>query len=676
MTTSIQHTPFTSPDLAQERLAALKAHLPEIFTADGKIDLQALASVDGIEPLREHYRFEWTGKTAARRMAYSPASSTLTFLEDKSVGVEHAKGNAIIEGENLEVLKLLLASYRARVKCIYIDPPYNTGNDFVYDDDYREGRTPYWQQTGQVEDGVRIDSNTESDGRYHSNWLNMIYPRLIVARELLQDDGVIFVSIDDNEVHNLRKVMDEVFGEENFVAQLIWHNSSRHSPTVATEHEYVMLYSKNELDKSASWTQPRKEVTDLNAEIQKLLTNKTELEVAEKEICKQIESLASQAEKSGDSSLKWIRNYKNLDSHWRLFYPVDLTGEGAGPARYFGDKLIDAPAGRHWMGQEYIDELIAEERIVWRADRAYRKLYIEESAESLKSVFRIPTRNGSEVIKQILGKDVFDKPKPHNFIQHILSFVLKPNDLILDFFGGSGSTAQAVLELNKADGGNRKFILVQLPELTDAKSEAFKAGYKKISDITMERVKRVINGYGKKPDTITGHAGCGFAAYRLSRSHFPRQDWAPDPKAGQEANAAAFEAWVAKYESSLYMQAAPSDVLDEVLLKCGFDLARRIEAEANAPQTVWQVWRSGDTGSGDRLPPSPSGSPPFGEHKTPPRALLCLETPVSSATVDYLVSRADACKADGTRLIVLAAALDATAKWNLRHAFEKLLTVF
>ena len=234
-----------TPDLLQVQMARLKTEFPDLFTNEGRLNPAELLRLTG-EMQRDHFDFSWSGKAAAKRKAFSPTTAALRYDEARSVNPDMASGNCIIEGENLEVLKLLLCAYRGQVKCIYIDPPYNTGNDFVYKDNFAEGTSAYWEHTGVTQDGVKMSTNTRADGRFHSNWLNMIYPRLLVARQLLREDGVIFVSIDDNEVTHLRKVMDEVFGEANFVACIVWEKTRKNDARFfSTGHEYMLLYAKN-----------------------------------------------------------------------------------------------------------------------------------------------------------------------------------------------------------------------------------------------------------------------------------------------------------------------------------------------------------------------------------------------------------------------------------------------
>lgn len=641
MTTKSPLQSIQTPNLLQERLARLKVEFPDLFTNEGQLNPAELLRLTGQQD-REHFNFSWWGKSQAKRNAFTPTTAALRYDEARSVNPGLANGNAIIEGENLEVLKLLLCAYRGQVKCIYIDPPYNTGNDFVYKDNFAQGQQAYWEQTGVTEGGVKMTTNTKADGRFHSNWLNMMYPRLLVARQLLRDDGVIFVSIDDNEVTHLRKVMDEVFGEECFLGQVIWHNSSRNDDRIAIEHEYILVYGKNIDANGDVWTQEREDAFRLNALVQKCRRKNETIAEAERLLNIEIDILLDDDAQRGLKKNAWLSNYRNIDIDWNIYYPVDLSGEGAGPPRVFDGKEIPAPPGRHWMSQEYIDELQAEKRIVWRGDRAYRKLYIEESRACLKSVVRIPTRNGSEQLKQLIGKDIFDKPKPTKLLGELFRFSSKPNDLILDFFAGSGSAAHAILDLQSLGLGSRRFIGVQIPEATDKDSKAYQTGFKAISEITIDRLKRVIKAAGLIHN--------GFKVYTLEKSAFPRADFAPNPNASPEQNLKALKAFIADKEASLLETHAPQAVRDEVLLKCGFQLD--VQLTSITEVTANQIYHASD-------------------QQTPPRqAIVCFDSQLEPETLEWLRHQ------KGHRVIVLEAALNTTTKWNLHHQLGDGLVVF
>ena len=635
-----------TPDQLQERLAHLKAKFPDLFTNEGKlnpVELQRLTQEEG----RERFDFTWWGKAAAKRKAFTPTTAALRYDAARSVNPELANGNAIIEGENLEVLKLLLNAYRGQVKCIYIDPPYNTGKDFVYKDNFAEDKSAYWEQTGVTQNGVKLSTNTRADGRFHSNWLNMIYPRLLVARQLLREDGVIFVSIDDNEVAHLRKVMDEVFGEECFLGQVVWHNSSRNDDRIAIEHEYILVYALRVDALGDVWTQERKEAHRLRELLKILREQKKPIDEAEKLLNDEIDILIEEDRQRGVKTNFWLNNYRSIDADWNIYYPVDLSGEGAGPPRIFDGREMPAPPGRHWMSQDYINELQMEKRIVWRGDRAYRKLFIEESKECLKSVIRIPTRNGSEQLKLLLGKDVFDKPKPTRLISEIIRFSTRPNDLVLDFFAGSGSTTHSIFDLEFIGHGRRRFITVQIPEATEPESAAFLQGYRYISSITIDRLKKVI----KSTEEV---ANFGFKVYTLEKSAFPRADFAPNPDASVEDNLQALKAFIADKEASLFSTHDAQAMRDEVLLKCGFQLDVQL---TTIPEVQTNVLYRAKGGVQD--PQAPTRE-----------AIVCFDTQLHTDTLEWLRQQ------KGQRVIVLEAALDTTAKWNLHHQLGDGLIVF
>ncbi|MHB8423816.1 MAG: site-specific DNA-methyltransferase [Gammaproteobacteria bacterium] len=405
-------------------------------------------------------------------------------------------GNLIVQGDNLHALKALLPRYAGQVKCIYIDPPYNTGNEgWVYNDNVNSPEIRKWLGEVVGREGETLDR--------HDRWLCMMYPRLMLLRQFLRDDGAIFVSIDDNEVAALRLVMDEIFGERNFVANIVWHNSSRIDDYVSVEHEYVLVYFKSKSAVKTKWKRERSEAHALLDFVHKLRDEGFAVEEAEKELRNKIQEFKVLDKRQKTKRFAWLTNYSNLDEHWRIYYPVDLSGEGDGPPRHFKGKLTPAPKGRHWMSQEYIDELDAGNRIVWRANRAYRKLYIEESEENLKGMISLPTRNGGEEIKRIFGKQLFDKPKPYELIQELTRYILGANDIVLDSFAGSGTTAHAALKQNTEDGGQRRFILVEIDE-----------GIAR--NVTAERVKRVAQGYTNiKGEKVEGLGG-GFQFCRLS----------------------------------------------------------------------------------------------------------------------------------------------------------------
>ena len=630
MTTTSPLQSIQTPNLLQEQLARLKAEFPDIFTNEGQLNPVELLRLTGQQG-REHFDFQWWGKSQAKRNAFTPTTAALRYDEARSVNPDKAGGNAIIEGENLEVLKLLLCAYRGQVKCVYIDPPYNTGNDFVYKDNFKEGERAYWEQTGVTQDGVKMSTNTKSDGRFHSNWLNMIYPRLLVARQLLREDGVIFVSIDDNEVTHLRKVLDEVFGEECFVAIFPWRKRTAKTDVpfgVSQDYEWIVCYA--------------------NAQFLAGL----ELERS------------------------YYRTPDFPDDGWRL---SDLTTQRSSDERQNSAfPMVDPKTGKSYpfnpkrvwgVTKDSFNDYYKKGKIVFPDDYeflnisipAYRVFESEDKAKVLKkygtetSVKAVSTmlpkevgmtETGSKTINDIFGGKPFAFPKPHQLIKHLLTLIRSDDALIFDFFAGSGSTAHAVLELNAEDGGSRKVISVQIPESTDEKSEAHKAGFKKISDITIERVKRVIQGYGDNPQPIEA----GFKVFTLEKSAFPRADFPPDPDGSAEQNLKVLKAFIAQKETNLFSQPDAPAVRDEVLLKCGFQLDVQLTPVTEV--TANQLYRATD-------------------QQTPPRqAIVCFDTSLDTTALEWLRQQ------KGKRVIVLEAALDTTAKWNLHQQLGDDLVVF
>ena len=472
----LQQEDRNSMDLNGETLAKLKQILPEVFAegADGKpsIDVEKLkialgGAVDVESDNKSRFSFGWSGKKQAQSLANQPSTATLRPSIDDSKNWDNTQ-NVYIEGDNLEVLKLLQKSYYGQVKMIYIDPPYNTGKDFVYKDNFHDNVKNYLQLTGQVDDeGNRISTNTDKSGRYHTDWLNMMYPRLKLARNLLKDNGVIFISIDDNEVHNLRKICDEVFGEDNFIAQLVWkkkYTGGKHARFYADLHEYILVYSKsiNDIEDFC--------VSRTNDELMKFID---------------VDEFVSSRGKYYVRPLK-----SNLEERKTLIYPV-IFPDGS---------QIET----QWLiGKERFDIELSEKRIEFRQKRngewqVYKKYYENDGGGMVKPFSLIEKYFNTEAkveMKNLFniteGRDnLFYTVKPTNLIKFLISYIAQQADIILDFFSGSATTAHAVMQLNAEDGGNRKYICVQLPETTATDSEAYKAGYKNICEIGKERIRR------------------------------------------------------------------------------------------------------------------------------------------------------------------------------------------
>ena len=459
----------------KERLEALRLLMPEVFD-EGHIDWEKLKAALGgnVNFANERYVLNWAGKSEAFRVMQQPSTATLVPCREESVDFDNTQ-NVFIEGENMEVLKVLQKSYFRKVKMIYIDPPYNTGSDsFIYPDKFSESKEEYLRRVGDkneegymTRDGM-FRKNAKENGQYHSNWLNMMMPRLYLAKSLLREDGVIFISIDDNEVHNLRLLMNEIFGEENFVAQFIWHakkGGGSDSGKIVTDQEYVLCYLKSDNPAGA--------------------LQKVELVG---------ETLDKQDEKGnyrrGRELNKWGSNSRREDRPTMYFPIKGPNGKEVYPIRNDGSE------GRWRWGKKAMEAIVeaGDVEFVERQDGTYIAYEKIRNTDVRFKPYRTfincgTTADGSKLIKSIFGAKYFDFPKPLDLITILANIGLGENDIVLDFFSGSGTTAHAVMELNK-DGGNRKYICVQLPELCDEKSSAYKAGYKTISEISKERIRR------------------------------------------------------------------------------------------------------------------------------------------------------------------------------------------
>ena len=649
-----------SPDHNADRLAALKQLFPDLFTNEGQLNVDELKKV--VDPKlvseTERYDFRWYGKTASKRKAFEPSTAALVHDKDRSVNPGQAGGNIIIEGENLEVLKLLSSAYRERIKCIYIDPPYNTGKDFVYSDRFSEGQRPYWEQTGVTEDGVKVDTNTDSDGRFHSNWLSMIHSRLLVARYLLTPDGVIFLSIDNVELFNLRRVLDEVFGEENFLGLLVWKGATDNNPTrIATEHEYVVCYARDKERAAPVWKDASDEArTILLAEYQRILTTG----VSSPE---EIQPLVRTFIRQNREALLGVTHYDRIDE--RGIYTGSRKVHNPKPGGYKYDvrfkdteRVCVPPVNGYRFPPATMDQLLADKRILFGDDETQIiqiKEYLEDYVGKLASVITLDSRVGSNELTNIFGvQKIFTNPKPTELLKQFYKFVLDKNDLILDFFGGSGSTAQAVIELNKADGGKRQFIVVQLPELTATDSPAYQAGFKKISDITIKRNELVIAKIQKEAELMLPNDpqrqfadGLGFKVFKLAKSNFPRVEFAPDPDKTEAENIELLKQYIRDKEASFHRQWERETVLDEVLLKNGFMLDYTLTPRPEFPNN--EVFLAKDT------------------HK---ESLICLDANIAPETVDHFKTHTE------PFFICLELSLDTTKKWNLKHHLGDKLKAF
>ena len=490
-----------SMNIEKTNLDKLRSVFPECVS-EGKLDIDKLLSLCGeyIDNDFEKYKFEWKGKADCLRLAQKRSTGTLRPCPEESVDWETTQ-NLYIEGDNLEVLKLLQTAYYRKVKMIYIDPPYNTGNDFVYADDFADPMARYKEVTQQT-----TKSNPETMGRYHTNWLNMMYPRLRLAANLLRDDGVIFISIDDNEVTNLRKVCDEVFGEENFVGCGVWKrrtSSAMDQSKVSTDHEYLLMYHKGQFHPFAGYKKDYKGYSNPD----------------------------------NDPRGPWVAGDltvgMNADMRPNQYY--DLVDPKTG-------KVYHPSYNRVWSyAPDSMQKLIEENRIVFPEDTSQRPMK-KRFANELKSDANpfstwmsevgLNTEGTRAVYTLFDDKSLFNYAKPISLIKTIVSQVTGQDDIVLDFFSGSATTAHAVMQLNAEDGGNRRFILVQLPELCDEKSEAYKAGYKNICEIGKERIRRAGKKILEEHTQVTMEEDkqpldVGFRVFKLDTSNLKTWDATP-----------------------------------------------------------------------------------------------------------------------------------------------------
>lgn len=601
-----------SPDLNAERLETLRTMFPDWFTQEGNLDINEVKKAvnpDGIDET-ERYEFRWFGKSKAKRNAFIPTRATLHYDEERSVNPETTE-NIIIEGENLEVLKILLNGYRNKIKVIYIDPPYNTGEDFLYNDDFSEGRQAYWERTEQSENGISLDTNSDASGRFHSNWLDMMYSRLLVARNLLRPDGVIFISIDEHEMHHMRKVCDEVFGEANFLSILSRRTKAgggSASKYFAIENDFVIVYAKD------------------------------------------TSSLPNMFIPFDEAYLK---RYAYEDENGKYFWDT-MERSCTATLPY----LIEAPDGTmlkgNWFRSEkrfLEDKEAGEIRFVHKDSGEWSVQFKQRMAEGkkLRTLLNENEFKSSQNDMNELGLgDIFPFPKPVFFLKDILRAASDKDSIILDFFGGSGTTGQAIAELNLEDNGHRQFILVQVPQVTEEKSNARQAGFKKISDITIARNKAVIekikadfNGRIQTPEDEKQLNQLGLKVFTLTKSSFPRTDFAPDPEKSEEENLGLFRKYVAEKERQLSMGFNEQELITEILISRGFMLTYKLEHQTSFLDNTVYLASDGTK-----------------------EAFICVDNTLSDSTVDYFMQNT------GTKFICIERALDSTKKFNLKNQMQ------
>ncbi len=555
-------------DLTTKNIDKLKELFPEIISEGDKIDFDKLKTIMGnvIDDHKERYNFTWHGKKESMLGAQKPSKGTLRPDKEKSKNFDTTE-NLYIEGDNLETLKLIQKSYHNKVKVIYIDPPYNTGNDFVYKDNFKEGIDNYLEQTGQVDsEGNQLSTNSESQGRYHSNWLNMMYPRLKLARNLLTDDGVIFISIDDTEQEKLKLMCNEIFGEQNFLAQIIWERSF--SPVnlkknFSESHDFILVYGKNTTGLESNGL-PRSENSD--------------------------------------------SRYSNPDNDSRgAWGSSDLS---VGPAVQKNIYEIETPSGRKVLPPSGYSWRLSKEK--FEEYKQDKRIYFGESGSNVPRIKRFlsevkqgitpmtiwkhkevgHSQSASQSLKKVFnGKAYFSYPKPVELVKRMIELYSDEDSIIMDFFSGSATTAHATMELNAEDGGNRKYIMVQLPEPLDEKSEAYKDGYRTICDIGEERIRRAGEKVKKElieknnkdglleenqvdPDSLDN----GFKVFKLDKSNI--KEWNVDFDHLDQLDL---------YEDIFVEGRSELDVVYEILLKNGIELTYPISTFEVEGKRVYDI---------------------------------------------------------------------------------------
>lgn len=581
-----------SGDVVAENVAALKALFPQVMT-DGKVDFDVLRQLlgDTVEDGEERYGLNWKGKAKARAHALTPTLATLRPARQDSVDWNTTR-NLMIEGDNLEVLKCLRKAYAGKVKLIYIDPPYNTGKDFVYPDNYTDSLANYLSLTGQRgADGAQLTSNKEGSGRFHTDWLNMMYPRLMLAKEMLHPEGVIFVSIDEAEHANLRAVASEVIGEDNFIGDLVWAAGKKNdSKLVSLSHEYFICFARNTQTLKAldtRWRQKKKGLDEIYAKYANLKKHHGDQFLAiSGELKLWFKSLPD------GHPAKQHSHYSAVDKRG-IYFPDNISWPGGGGPKYpvehpITKKPVKVPS-RGWMTSDpaKMQKWIEEDRVHFGQDEnsvPCIKAYLSDREyQTPYSVFYQDGRAATKRLRELMGEAVFDFPKDESVIQEIIEFASSDGDLVMDFFAGSGTTAHAVMAQNAEDAGKRRYVLVQLPEPLDPEKTEQKSAAlfcdtaskpRNIAELTKERLRRV--GAKIKAENPEADIDFGFRVYKLDTSNI--RPWQPD--------AINLEASLLDAVSNIVHGRSEEDLLVELLLKTGIDLTTPEEVREIAGMTV------------------------------------------------------------------------------------------
>lgn len=546
-----------TPNKADENFKKLAALFPnavtetidengEVVRAIDKDVLMQEISCTVVEGSEERYQFTWPDKKKSVLLANAPINKTLRPCREESVNFDTTE-NLYIEGDNLEVLKLLQETYLGKIKMIYIDPPYNTGNDFVYEDDFAQSAEEYMANSGQYDDeGNRLVKNVDTNGRFHTDWLNMIYPRLKVAKDLLSDDGAIFISINDQEVSNMKKICDEIFGCDNFIASLIWQQrkgGGNDSHYIAVDHEYILIYSKNICNLSNRW-------------------------------------YVSQTE-------EYLKRYKEVEPDGRRFYWDTLVRNGLQSPIVI---TLTAPDGtkitiNSQKSEETVLKGLRDGTVRFTKTTngwsLHHKVYMKEG-QVLRSILTEygNNRSSGQELTNLFGKTVFDYSKPSTLLKLLCQLNTNNIDIVLDFFSGSATTAHAVMKLNAEDGGNRKFIMVQIPEETDEKCEAYKSGYQNICEIGKERIRRAGQKIKEDSPLTTQNLDIGFRVLKCDTSNMKDVFYSP---ADFDMNLLDMMA------DNIKEDRTPEDLLFQVMLDLGVELSSKIEETTIAGKKVFDV---------------------------------------------------------------------------------------
>ena len=554
-----------TPNLADENFAKLAALFPNAVTETKDENGNVVRAIDAdvlrqeisatvVEGSQERYQFTWPDKKKSVVLANQPIAKTLRLDREKSVGRDGTPGsidteNIYIEGDNLDALKLLQETYLGKVKMIYIDPPYNTGNDFIYEDDFSQDTDEYLGNSGQFdEEGNRLVQNTESNGRFHTDWLNMLYPRLRIAKDLLAEDGAIFVSIDEHEHANLVQIMSEVFGSKNYIDSIVWDKkaSAKGVPPrnmMVNVHEYIVVYQKGGASAFRFIGEQRDEEAD--------------------------------GFKNPDNDPRGPWRESNIKSTTK---PIEEAFT-----------ITDPETGRQYtntwaFSKKSLERMIAERRILWKESLPKQKEFLHEMTnenKAIKSSWGVFDAHSTTVfLKKLIPQVHFDNPKPLSLMKYIMSVAADPEDYVMDFFSGSGTTAHALLQQNAEDGGHRKFIMVQISEETAEKSEAYKAGYKSICEIGEERIRRAGKKIQEESPLTTANLDIGFRVFKVDSSNMEDVYYRPaDYNQGQ----------MELFADNIKPDRTPEDLLFQVMLDLGILLSSDIQETEIAGKKVFSV---------------------------------------------------------------------------------------